>query len=174
MAKILNSEIKARCGDPLSVRTTLVMYGAEYKGLDHQIDTYFVVPKGRLKLREGTIENALIYYERGDESGPKKSDITLHRFKPEQGLKQVLERACGVRVVVDKKRHIYFIGNVKFHVDDVVGLGSFVEIEAIDETGNFGLERLQEQCEQYVRLLRINPRDFIAQSYSDLLLEKQS
>ena len=58
----LNVEIKAKCSDPKRVRNILESKGAEYRGLDHQIDTYFRVPNGRLKLREGNIENALIFY----------------------------------------------------------------------------------------------------------------
>ncbi|HFD33211.1 MAG TPA: CYTH domain-containing protein, partial [Gammaproteobacteria bacterium] len=53
-----------------------------------------------------------------------------------------LTAALGIFKIVDKQRRIYFIGNVKFHIDEVKGLGSFVEIEAIDEDGNIGLEKL--------------------------------
>ena len=50
---IINSEIKARCTDQEAVRHYLREHGADFKGTDHQIDTYFHVPKGRLKLRQG-------------------------------------------------------------------------------------------------------------------------
>jgi adenylate cyclase, class 2 len=55
-------EIKARCSDPEKIRTILRARGARFAGLDHQVDTYFRVSAGRLKLREGKIENALIFY----------------------------------------------------------------------------------------------------------------
>ena len=48
---IINSEIKARCADQEAVRQYLHEHGADFKGTDHQIDTYFHVPEGRLKLR---------------------------------------------------------------------------------------------------------------------------
>jgi len=70
---------------------------------------------------------------------------------------------------VDKRRHILWIANVKFHVDDVVGLGTFVEIEAIDRDGGLGEERLREQCERYRQLLGIEDADLEPRSYSDLL-----
>ena len=126
---IVNVEIKARCDQPSSVRSILIGLDADYRGLDHQIDTYFNAPHGRLKLREGNIENSLIFYARNDQAGPKQSDIKLCVLPAGTCLKNVLEKAYGVKAVVDKKREIYFIDNVKFHIDDVQGLGSFVEIE---------------------------------------------
>ena len=76
-------------------------------------------------------------------------------------------------VVVDKKREIYFIDNVKFHVDQVEDLGTFVEIEAIDMTGEIGKEKLLEQCEYYLNLFDISKNDLVEYSYSDLLLKKK-
>ena len=76
----------------------------------------------------------------------------------------------GVKVVVDKTRRIYFLGNVKFHFDRVAGLGTFVEVEAIDRDGTIGREILQEQADGFAALFEIRPEDFVAVSYSDLLL----
>lgn len=165
----LNIEIKARCSDPDRVREILRGHGADFRGVDHQIDTYFRVPAGRLKLREGNIENSLIFYDRPDQPGPKKALITMCALPPDSGIKPVLAASLGVRVVVDKRREIYFIDNVKFHVDDVVGLGSFVEIEAIDADGTIGQVRLRQQCEHYISLLGVAPADLIGTSYSDML-----
>ncbi|MDP4000026.1 MAG: class IV adenylate cyclase [bacterium] len=168
----LNVEIKARCKNPNQVREYL--RSAEHKGTDHQVDTYFNVRTGRLKLREGKIENALIYYERGDQPGPKQSQVLLYKGQPKSSLKEVLTKALGVLAVVDKQRDIYFLDNVKFHVDSVKGLGSFVEIEAIDEDGSIGKDRLNEQCQQHLKALGIRDQDLIATSYSDLVLESES
>jgi len=168
----LNVEIKARCSDPQKVREILESQWAEYKGLDHQIDTYFKVSNGRLKLREGTIENNLIFYERSNQEGPKESKVVLYTSTYGSSLKDALLGACGRLVVVDKERHIYFIGNVKFHIDLVKGLGSFCEIEAIDRTGEIGRDKLLLQCQDYMKLLGIEEKDLVSCSYSDLLLEK--
>ncbi|MBL7709922.1 MAG: hypothetical protein JNJ86_12680, partial [Chitinophagaceae bacterium] len=65
----LNVEIKARCADASFIRNYLLNQGAEFKGTDLQTDTYFNVTNGRLKLREGNIENALIWYERTNQAG---------------------------------------------------------------------------------------------------------
>ncbi len=74
---------------------------------------------------------------------------------------------------VDKKRNIAFIDNVKFHIDEVKGLGSFMEIEAIDIDGSIGLNKLQDQCAFYLEKLAIKEEDLIEISYSDLLLNKE-
>ncbi len=175
----INIEIKARCDAPQSIRTILEDCSAEFKGTDHQIDTYFKVSRGRLKLRQGNIENSLIFYDRPDTAGPKRADVALYRTDGPGGaqLHDVLAAAVDTRIVVDKQREIYFIDNVKFHIDTVKGLGNFVEIEAIDETGHLGIEKLRQQCDYYIALLNIRPEDLINTSYSDLLLrhsEKQS
>ncbi len=165
-------EIKARCKDQDKVRDILKGEGADFKGLDMQTDTYFRVPHGRLKLREGNIENNLIHYERQDQEGPKQSNVLLYKSAPDSNLKGILMKALGVLVVVEKKREIYFINNIKFHIDTLVQLGTFIEIEAIDENGSIGKENLQAQCEHYLDLFDIRKDDLIAGSYSDLLLNK--
>jgi len=167
----INIEIKARCQNPDHVRYILKDRNAHFKGLDHQIDTYFNCQNGRLKLREGNIEHHLIHYDRADQAGPKKSIVTLYRPQPDSALKEILIKSLGILVVVDKKREIYFIDNIKFHIDTVIGLGSFVEIEAIDNTGDIGQEKLQKQCEDNIKLFRIQPDDLIESSYSDMLLQ---
>lgn len=164
----INIEIKAQCANPKHIKQILESHKADFKGIDHQIDTYFSVPNGRLKLREGIIENALIYYKRNNQTGPKQSDVTLYKSESPKQLKQLLESAFGVKVVVDKRRAIYFINNVKFHLDEVTGLGHFIEIEAIDLDGTIGKEQLQAQCEHYMQLLNIKQEDLVETSYSDL------
>ena len=171
----LNLEIKARCADPEGTRQLLISCGAQFRGKDHQIDTYFCVSTGRLKLRQGGIENALIFYERADEPGPKASHAVVHETGIDTaGLKDILIRTLGVLVVVEKERDIYFLGNVKFHIDQVKGLGSFVEIEVMNQNGAFDQPALLAQCLAHLTYLGISRQDLISRSYSDLLLEPVS
>ncbi|MFW6282897.1 MAG: class IV adenylate cyclase [Minisyncoccales bacterium] len=167
-----NIEIKAKSENPEKIREILKSKKAEFKGVDHQIDTYFKINSGRLKLREGNIENHLIHYNRADKEGPKQSDITLFKTDPQSSLKEILTKALGILVIVDKKRRIYFIDNVKFHIDTVEKLGTFIEIEAISKNNNIEEKKLLEQCNYYIDLLEISKEDLISKSYSDLLLEK--
>jgi adenylate cyclase, class 2 len=168
----VNIEIKAKSNNQDKIREILKSRNAEFKGIDHQIDTYFKVNNGRLKLREGKIENHLIHYQRENKEGPKQSDVTLFKSDPKTSLKEILTKALGILVVVDKKREIYFIDNVKFHLDVVEDLGTFVEIEAIDNEGTIGKDKLLEQCQYFIDLFKISQDDLISVSYSDLMIQK--
>ncbi|MDO8460353.1 MAG: hypothetical protein Q7S74_04545 [Nanoarchaeota archaeon] len=103
----LNIEFKAQCKEPDKVREILKREGADYKGRDHQVDIYFNVPKGRLKLRKGNIENNLIGYEREDYAGAKQSNVHLFKTEPNTSLEEILTTTLGVKVIIDKQRDIY-------------------------------------------------------------------
>ena len=169
-----NVEIKARTNNSDGIRAWLEKAGARYIGLDHQVDTFFHLPegKGRLKLREGNIENALIHYQRPNREGPKTSEVSLYQTSDGKKLKEVVKRSLGEKVVVDKQRYIYFMGNVKFHIDEVKELGAFVEIEAIDEDGSIGLEKLNAQCTHFMKELGVSEEDLVDVAYADLLLNR--
>ncbi len=171
MAQI-NTEIKAKSNNQDAIRKILKSKNANFKGIDHQIDTYFKVNNGRLKLREGKIENHLIYYQRENKEGPEQSDVTLFRSDSKSSLKEILTNALGILVVVNKKREIYFIDNVKFHIDIVENLGRFVEIEATNNDGLIGEKKLFKQCQFFLDLFKIPQKDLISISYSDLLLQE--
>src|SRR5262249_45960201 len=108
--------------------------------------------------------------ERENQAGPKQSNVILYPSTPGSSLKEILSRSLGVLVVVEKQREIYFIDDVKFHIDTVKGLASFVEIEAIDTDGSLGKDKLLVQCQEFLELFNIAPGDLLAVSYSDLLL----
>jgi predicted adenylyl cyclase CyaB len=168
-----NIEIKARCADASFIRNYLQQNNARFVGVDEQRDTYFNTSTGRLKMRQGPIENALIYYNRENKAGPKLSEVKLLPLKNNaELLKELLMKAHGIKVVVKKKREIWFIDNVKFHIDEVESLGSFVEIEAIDADGSLGLEKIKEQCYFYLQQFQIGDDNLLTHSYSDLLLNQ--
>lgn len=166
---IQNFEFKVKVESISLYEKMLQEKGAHFHGIDHQIDTYFNAPAGRLKLREGNIENALISYDRQDRHGAKLSEIELFSFSGDPALKKILAKQFGIKVVVDKIRKIYFIDNVKFHFDRVDGLGEFVEVEAIDTTGKGSLAGLQNQCDYYFNFFGFTDSMTVASSYSDLL-----
>ncbi|MCB0643095.1 MAG: class IV adenylate cyclase, partial [Phaeodactylibacter sp.] len=169
--KITNFEFKARVDALGELEQKLQSLNPDFQGEDHQIDTYFGIAEGRLKLREGNIENSLIYYHRPDAADSKQSDVLLYPCPPEPGLKAILSRLHGIKVVVEKWRRIYFIDNVKFHFDRVKDLGYFMEVEAIAREGEYPLEQIQAQCRHYQSFFGIEQHQFIDRSYSDLLLD---
>lgn len=172
-----NIEIKARIDDPNAISRALTARGARHHGTDHQIDTYFAVPAGRLKVREGTIENCLVYYERPDIEGPKPCSYRIVRFehgdeRPAQ-LRELLAMAYGILVVVEKNRDIYYLDNLKLHVDEVPGLGAFFEIEA-GGNGTRTPGSLTAQCHGLMADLAIERDALVSRSYSDLLISRNS
>jgi len=168
---IKNFEFKARVDELEKYEAMLLTLNPDYKGLDHQIDTYFNASQGRLKLREGNIENSLISYDRENVAQAKESQIILYQHQPNPALKHILTKQLGVKAIVDKKRKIYFIDNVKFHFDVVKQLGTFIEVEAIDNNNDFTIDELKNLCDFYFSFFELNPNQIIDKSYSDLIME---
>lgn len=167
-----NIEFKAKHSNIAKAEAKLLTLNPSFVGTDYQKDTYYNVPNGRLKLREGNIENALIYYTRENTANAKQSNVLLYQHLPNDNLKEILKTLHGVKVVVEKKRKIYFVNNVKIHFDVVPKLGSFIEVEAIDKDNTITIEALQQQCDYFIDFFEIQQQDFESKSYSDLLLEK--
>jgi predicted adenylyl cyclase CyaB len=173
-----NFEFKARLKDELQVRAALKKLRARFVGTDRQIDTYFRVPNGRLKLREGKIENALILYHRTNKRQARTSKVHVVDVPPGSGIRQLLAAALGVLAVVDKRREIYFVRNVKIHLDRVRDLGEFVEVEAIQTSkparGEPKILRgtIRRQARDFQRLFGVTDPEIIPLSYSDMVLKK--
>lgn len=166
---ITNIEFKAKVSSIVEAEALLQNLDPVFKGLDHQVDTYFKVPNGRLKLREGNIEHALIQYQRSNLAGAKESSVILYKHKPDPALKQILTMQFGVLKVVDKQRKIYFINHVKFHFDHVASLGEFMEVEVINENNQFTKEELETECKRWIGFFNILPEQFVESSYSDMV-----
>ena len=127
-----NIELKARDLDPARWLRVCEQLGAEDHGELWQRDTYFVVAHGRLKLREqrpGTPH--LIQYDRADQPQQRESQYRIAAIEDPDAVKAALAASLGVRTVVEKRRRLFLHGPVRIHLDDVDGLGSFLELEAV-------------------------------------------
>lgn len=170
----INLEFKARMRDEKRVRAALQSLRPRVAGTDHQVDTYFRTSSGRLKLREGTIENALVFYKRENKAQVRASRVLLLELaEPDEirTVKAILESALGIAAVVDKIREIYFVGNVKIHLDRVRTLGRFLEVEALASKGN--LRQARKQAKEIKDQFGILPEDILSCSYADLVLERR-
>ena len=165
---MLNIELKARCEDLGKLREICESLGAEGQEPERQIDTYFSVSHGRLKLRESSESGAeLIYYARDDVAGARESHYDLYQVEDPESLKAMLTKALGVSVVVTKRRETFVIGNVRIHLDKVQGLGSFVEIQGtIDHSGELPL--VADEVQGIQRALGIDPQSLVKESYAVL------
>ena len=149
-----NIELKARLVDLEAARSTAKRIATESLGIQHQIDTYFHCQEGRLKLREITRQQAqLVWYSRENVDNSKLSDYQLVAIDDATGLKTALTSGLGVRAIVRKRRDIYLFHNVRIHLDEVEGLGTFLEFESVlsdgisAEEGHEQLRRLQAEFE---------------------------
>ncbi len=166
----VNFEFKAHLKNEARLRATLVQLGARRVGTDHQVDTYFRVPRGRLKIREGNLENALIYYRRSNQTRPRRSDVEMVPLAKGNALRALLTEWLEPWSVVEKRRQIYFVSNVKIHLDRVKGLGEFVEVEAISHGQD--PQKARRQAAKFRRLLGIAHSGIVGQSYADLVRER--
>jgi adenylate cyclase class 2 len=145
--------------------------GAEDKGVLLQKDTYFKVPRGRLKLRRERGTNArLIAYERPDLSDKKESRYRVVEVGDDSGLEEALASTLGIRAVVKKERRLFLLEGVRIHLDSVDNLGSFIEFEGVAEPGDVDLARFERLFADLRRSFGIEDADLVRGSYSDLIL----
>jgi predicted adenylyl cyclase CyaB len=134
-----------------------------------QEDIFFKSPQGRLKLRILSADRGqLIYYTRPDQEGPKRSDYHLYTTSDPGNLRYLLELAYGIRGVVRKTRYLYLVGQTRVHLDDVEGLGQFMELEVVLEEWQRD-EEGQELAEKLMADLGVERSDLLEGAYMDLL-----
>ncbi|XP_078409267.1 uncharacterized protein LOC144687280 [Cetorhinus maximus] len=135
-----------------------------------QEDTFFNVLKGRLKLRN--LKNGggqLIFYQRADMDGPKLSDYSISPTADPDGLTVVLSDALGVKGVVKKERWLYMVGQTRIHIDQVHGLGNFMELEVVLSEDQ-SLEEGEAIAQKLMDELGIKKEDLMTGAYMDLIL----
>lgn len=163
-----NLEVKARCTDLAAVRARITTLGARLDGVQDQIDTYFHVPHGRLKLREIAGQPAvLIAYERADAAQVRASDYYLIPAPEPAVLKAGLAATLGVRGVVSKRREVHLWHNVRIHLDEVADLGTFIEFEAV-LNGDIDEADSQRYVNELVGALALDQTSFLSQSYAEM------
>jgi adenylate cyclase class IV len=164
-----NVEIKARVRDStrLAQRAELLSDGPPE--VMSQIDTFFAVSSGRLKLREHPpLPAQLIFYERPDSLRPRVSDYHVFATENADRLKAVLGLALGVRGTVEKVRRLYMIGQTRLHLDEVKGLGSYMELEVVLRSGQSS-EEGGAIAEELMGRLGVERADLVQTAYIDLL-----
>jgi len=164
----LLAELKARCSDLARVRDRL-RTRATHKATLRQVDTYFDVPHGRLKLREVAGARAeLIYYERTDLTAVISSRVHLVSLGDSQAVLVLLTAALGVRARVTKTREVWRWESVQVHLDTVEGLGTFVEFEKTVEDPQV-LEPAMDELRRLMAELGVRGADLVDRSYGDLI-----
>jgi predicted adenylyl cyclase CyaB len=164
-----NIEIKARVRDFPELKRRAEAISDSPLEVIPQEDTFFVTPKGRLKLRVLAPDRAqLVYYERPDQDGPKRSDYFIFNTNDPENLKTALSLALGIRGVVRKTRYLYMAEQTRIHLDDVEGLGQFMELEVVLRDDQSDAEG-QAVANDLMKNLGIESTDLIEGAYMDLL-----
>ncbi len=165
----VNIEIKARVQDFNALKQKAEQLSDSPCQMIPQEDTFFNCPNGRIKLRELSPEHGqLVYYLRQDTAGPKHSDYKVFETNNPASLKVILSQAYGIRGVISKVRYLFMVGQTRIHLDDVLGLGKFMELEVVlqpDQTDEQG----QAIAEDLMRKLGIREEDLIEGAYMDLM-----
>ncbi|HWF75182.1 MAG TPA: cytidine deaminase [Solirubrobacteraceae bacterium] len=174
MARV-NVELKARVAGVEAAAERCRALGAEDRGVLIQRDTYFAARHGRLKLREegegASAAGELIAYRRADALEPGESAYVRAPASEPDVLREALEAALGTVVVVAKRRRLFVWENVRIHLDEVEGLGTFLELEALLAPDGSDLAAAREKVARLRAELAIADDALVAAGYSDLLLD---
>jgi len=167
-----NIEIKARIKDKRALEARVVRIADSGPEEITQEDVFFNTTHGRLKLRIFDEDGGeLIYYERENQAGPKVSSYSRLLTDRPRDIQEMLTNACGIRGIVRKQRRLYLVGNTRIHLDEVEGLGAFVELEVVlapDQEPSAG----QKVAEELMNRLRIRKTDLVDCAYLDLVLQQ--
>jgi predicted adenylyl cyclase CyaB len=165
-----NIEIKARIADQRAVEKRVASLAGSGPEEIRQRDVFFQTRRGRLKLRIFHARHGeLIYYERADRRGPKLSTYVRAETNRPSAVQAALSRACGVRGIVEKRRRVYLVGKTRIHLDDVAGLGTFLELEVVLSPREKAREG-QRIAERLMKRLGIRKQSLVDCAYLDLIL----
>ncbi len=164
-----NIEIKAKISDLEEIKDLIGQLCGADPIILNQRDIYYKVKNGRLKLRIFSVnEGELIYYERENITGPKRSEYSIYKTIDPVKLNEMLSSSMQVSGVVEKKRRVYISGQTRIHLDEVNNLGDFVELEVVLKDGQDASEGVSI-AKEILKTLRINKKDLIKGSYIDLI-----
>ena len=170
----MNIEVKARIRNrAMALRVAHDLSGAEPIEL-RQSDVFYRVARGRLKLRTfGEGGGELIFYERPDKPGPKSSVYRVVKTDDPLGVHYLLSESLGEVGRVEKVRRVFLVGRTRIHIDDVEGVGSFLELEVVLAEGEAEF-RGEDEARELMAKLGVKPPDLIEGAYLDLLMGDSS
>jgi adenylate cyclase class 2 len=165
-----NVELKAKDPDPEGSLATCRSLDAVDRGVISQRDIYFDVPHGGLKLREEEPGKPhLIQFQRASLPQQRQSSYRIIGIEDSVSLRAALRESLGERGVVVKRRHLFLWHDVRIHLDEVRGLGSFLELEAVAPADS-DLAREYQLVAELRDAFRITDERLCANGYADQLL----
>ncbi len=162
-----NLEVKARTQRTDAALNVARSLPASFEGTLFQVDTYFRIQHGRLKLREINQKQAeLIYYNRPEDDIQRISDFEIYPCSALEKIKSILEQSLGILTVVTKERQLFLYQSTRIHIDEVENLGSFIEFEVplIDS-----MSEAKKTMNFLIDKFGIKEADYELHSYLDLM-----
>ena len=168
-----NIEIKAHVADLAALRARAAAIASEGPVEIRQDDTFFACERGRLKLRAFSArEGELIFYRRPNQEGPKESFYIRTPTREPDSLREALTLACGEVGRVRKRRTLFMVGRTRIHLDEVDGLGDFLELEVVLRDGEPTDVGVRE-AEDLMARLQVQASQLVDRAYVDLLADKR-
>jgi adenylate cyclase class IV len=130
-----NVEVKFPLADLSAAHQRAVAAGFEDQGTLLQRDTFFVVPNGKLKLREQSDGAWLIHYRRHHDDGFDLSNYEIVAVSAPHQLRELLSASLGILAELHKRRTLLRRANVRLHLDQLDDQGTFGELEAVLQEG---------------------------------------
>jgi len=166
----LNLEIKVPVKNLKKFIAIVEKEGGEKIYSSRQVDVYYKLKYGRLKVRNSSGEKSIIFYRRIEDGSERWSDFEVMKVENPEEWINFFDKFLMRLVVVDKHRTLYHFKNTRIHFDKVKGLGNFIELET--KVVN-GMQKARKEFQQMLELLKLNPEEQILNSYSDLILKKR-
>ena len=168
-----NVEIKARLRDRERVERLVRERADQGPEIIVQEDVFFSCSSGRLKLRRFADDRGeLIFYRRLDTEGPSESEFHKAPTSDPDAMLVAMKAALGEIGRVRKRRTLFLIGQTRVHLDEVEGLGDWLELEVVleaDQTADDG----SAVAHDLMRTLGIDEHDLEARAYVDLLTSRE-
>lgn len=165
-----NLEIKLKLNSFHEKLQLLKKIGAKQTQILNQKDIYYAVPKGLLKLRTENKKSTLIFYNREEKRKRRWSEFYLLKID-DKNSSSFLKKLFAVEAVVQKKRKLFLFYNTRIHLDNVKGLGKFLELETLVVNDKPDAEM---RFKEIIYFLKLDQSKQIRKSYRDLIIEKKT
>ncbi len=180
-------EIKVKMDSIDTPKSNLLERGELVKKIE-QIDEYYVpchrdffaqkpFPVEWLRIRKNP-DKTLFEYDKSVNKDAKGEQEYAEEYETEvsspEELKKILQFLDFKKIVtVKKKREVWDCGSIEISLDEVDGLGFFVEAEAKGEFQNS--KEAKEACYRFLKEIGVSPgpENIINAGYPVLLLEKR-
>jgi len=174
---VLEVESKYRSPGNEKIEKALIRLGAKKIVTQLMEDTYFAHPSRdfsktdeafRLRKHEGVAELTYKGPRMRTENSKAREEVTLRIDNPLTAQRIVERLGFRESYVVKKTRSSYLLDKLRVDVDDVDGLGEYVELEILTESPERAASLL-ELARKELDLDKFEPK-----TYLEMIIEKQS